>query len=618
MKGVSFTVVLAVALELAGCGSATGKHARPRSGSSEAPERDPLRSYAPRPLPEIEHAEGLELVWDKVEPGWVTGNSTVGDTTALSDGGFVVSGRHSGKLTLGHDDGNPTDLGEKKSRTRRNFLARYDATGKLIWARNIGGSSIRAITSLPDGALIISGHIARPTMLGSGNDPDVSTRFGVGTPKETRVSGCDPVVQEHQRLLPDEKYMPRGYTHRPDHSYAPSCTIGFVARYDLDGNLQWLRTIHSQFQSTTPVYSVMSDGSVVVTVQLKGVALLDAGTSAQQRVEVPFPPKRHVLGTTPFSEVRTTPFLIRYTPEGSVSWIRQLGEDFEPMKVVGVSALSDGTIAIAALKGTYWSNADDFAPRLFVGRLDGRGAWLWQEDALVIDVPSNRGVARAHLAKLPDDDLLVTYHLSGAEGPVAVRSTENRVVHQETFDSENRRENQGSFAARFDGLGRPRWYRQLTRGTMTFGPTVLADGSWLASGSVCKEAVGVVGPHHAARTEWKSSEGDCRPYIARFGPDGKLDAVFDPHETSENIAGRTFTELSDGTLLSAGTKSIPGSLASRVVLGAFRLSFDSTQSRDDRSGLGIAPRSDLHARGMRVGGTSPPRFGRFPIPHPPL
>jgi hypothetical protein len=597
MKGVPTAILLVLALGLAGCSTTTSPHARYGAGAPHASQDDPLQGYVPQPLPEIEHAEGLELVWDKVERGWMTGNSVVGGVEALSDSSFVVSGRHSGKLTLGHDDGNPTDLGEDDSRTRRNFLARYDASGALMWARNIGGSGLGPITPLADDSFIVSGPIDRPTMLGNGNDPSVSTRFGAGTPRETRVAGCEPVVEEHQRLLPDEKYMPQGYTHRRDHSYAPGCRISFVARYDSDGNLQWIRTIHTQFESHR-VHSVLPDGSVVVAAQVKGVALLDAGTSEQQRIRVPFPPKRHVLGTTPFTEFHSTPFLIRYAPDGSVSWVRQLGEAFELMRVEGVVALSDGTLAIAALKGTYWGEGQvspgprydehEFAPRIFVGRLDGGGRWLWHKDALVIDTPSTKGGVSADLTQLPGDDLLVTYRVHSVEAPIVVRSDESRVVHQAHFDDEDARWDGGTFATRFDAVGRARWHRQLARRGRTIDTTVLSDGSWLVGANVCGQPI-VFGPGHARQSERESAKG-CQLHIARFGPDGELDAVFDPRKTSENIAGFRFGTLPDGSLLSAGTKPMPNTLAQRFVMSRFRLSFDSppTHQGSDAPTAGVS------------------------------
>jgi hypothetical protein len=582
MKGVPAVVRLVLVMGLAGCSTASGPHARHRAAAPAAAEDDPLQGYVPQPLPEIEHAEGLELVWDKVESGWMTGNSVVGAAVPLSDGGFVVPGRHSGKLTLGHDDGNPTDLGEDKSPTRRNFLARYDASGALMWARHIGGSGVGPVTALPDDSLIVTGPIDRPTMLGNGNDPRVSTLFGAGTPHETRVPGCDPLVQEHQRLFPNDKYMPEGYTHQRDHAYVPGCRISFVARYDSDGQLQWMRTIHTQFESHR-VHAVLPDGSVAVAVQARAVALLDAGTSEQRRIPVPFPPKRPISGTTPFREVHSTPFLVRYAPDGAVSWVRQLGEDFEPMRIEGVAALSDGTVAIAALKGTYWGEGevspgprdDDaaFAPRIFLGRLDAGGRWLWRRDALVIETPSAKGRVGAGVTRLPGDDLLVTYRPSGIEGPMEVRSAENRVVHRARFDGEDTRWDSATFAARFDAVGRARWHRQLARRGRTFDTTVLSDGSWLLGVNVCERPV-VFGPGHARQSESESAKG-CQLHIARFGPDGELDAVFDPRETSENIAGFRFGTMPDGSVISAGTKPMPNTLAQRFVLSRFRLSFDS-------------------------------------------
>ncbi len=132
------------------------------------------------------------------------------DTCAFDDGGILVTGEFRGETIFGEGDGRQTldDGNAGNINAMSTFIAGYDAGGSLRFAaglNDVPGLGVSAVC-LDDGAFVISGTAH------SGNT------FGRGEPGET-VLFTDGAPGEH------------------------GIVMNFVARYNDDGTLSWVRGI---------------------------------------------------------------------------------------------------------------------------------------------------------------------------------------------------------------------------------------------------------------------------------------------------------------------------------------------------------------------------------------
>ncbi|MCK5804369.1 MAG: SUMF1/EgtB/PvdO family nonheme iron enzyme, partial [Lentisphaeria bacterium] len=107
------------------------------------------------------------FVWARQAGG--PGSDTALGIAALADGGILMTGTFSDTATFGPGDSNETDLttfGQTDA-----FLARYDATGALVWARGVGGPGVdvgAAVAALPDGTALFTGDFEKDAAFGDG------------------------------------------------------------------------------------------------------------------------------------------------------------------------------------------------------------------------------------------------------------------------------------------------------------------------------------------------------------------------------------------------------------------------------------------------------------------
>jgi hypothetical protein len=501
------------------------------------------RGPQPRPFPPVDVAAALDLLWEeRIGPINVKGFMATG-AAALPDGSFVVAGQSTGSLVFGRDGEQPTRLvGGQNLYGRRPFLARYDTDGRLLWARSVGGNFIHHVTALPDGSLAVTGEIM--PFENYGNDFGVSRRFGAGTPEETHVPGCEPLIARQNALYPSGG--PGFTTGFPSGrgEGQPTCDIFFVARYDSDGRFQWVRTVHGVRGAKSTGIAALPDGSLVLTAQLGGVVLFDAATAQEDLLELPVPRN--------MTSYRSTAFLIRYGPDGSVAWAREVAGAGEHVATSGVAAMADGSIVVAAWAGSYWSStARDhvLAPRVSVARFDGRGNRIW-ERGIEIEGPSAKDALI--LAEIPGGDLAIAF---GAElsGSMRLRwAGGQRLVRVEA--SEDRAK--AYLIARFDADGAMRWLWQASRAEDRRGLylktlSALPDGSLVVAGAVRGPAV--LAPGHRRELVWEATE-HYRVYVARFAPDGSFDSGFDTGAAFEGRRIDGAAVLPDGSMVTIGSR----------------------------------------------------------------
>jgi hypothetical protein len=255
---------------------------------------------------------------------------------AWPDGSVAIAGQFNGTITFGEGEPEQTRLA---STTDEIFLARYDADGKLRWAK-------RAITApyLPDWKLAAA---ADGGIVLYGTLENVTT-FNPGLADETKLMGGN---------------------------------IGFIAKLDDDGKVLWTRAF-SEPTGTNNITSAatFSDGGIVVTGSFQRILTLGPGESGETTLPAigsDFP------GRTQFPDA----FVARFDSGGRLEWaLREGGEVWDGGSHVEV--LDDGAIL---LTGGYTNNVTFGAGEpaettlstgpnemtAFVGVLEADGALRW-------------------------------------------------------------------------------------------------------------------------------------------------------------------------------------------------------------------------------------------------
>ena len=363
-------------------------------GGSSDSQREELE-----PLPQVRAANGLaaELVWRR-EQGWMTRSSFLSGVHPFSDGSVLVAGQNTGTLTLGEGDAATTIVGGRGQNGRRTWLARYDQDGGLIWAKPIGGNFITSVVITSDDSIIVTGDIAAHEA--AGNDFDLSRVFGAGTPGQTRVAGCEPAFEKFRREAPQREWAPT--SHSAGVGGQPTCSIRFVARFDRDGEFQWVRTSHSQYRGDAAIPVALPDGSAVVRFTLAGVALLDAGTPLEYDLELPLQRLD-----------QNVPFLVHYRPDGAIASVTQLSFPEERLNVRPF-AMGDDVIGLVGWWGMYIGTTDrsqylEFPPTFTLSALDIDDNYIWDIE-LEISPKSFYGAALpGEVDRFPNGDLLITF-----------------------------------------------------------------------------------------------------------------------------------------------------------------------------------------------------------------
>jgi hypothetical protein len=186
----------------------------------------------------------------------------------FDDGSCVVTGEFSGNVTFGPGDPNQTTLADAGDGDA--FIARYQPTGVLDWAKRAGGADDeegKAITALPGGDCVVTGFY------------EGTATFGPGEPLQTVMT----VV---------------------------GLSDAFVARYDAAGALVWARSAGGVEDEEGRAIARLSDGSVVVCGRMYDTATFGAGE-----------PNATILPHVDSADA----FLARYLPDGTLAWARAAG-----------------------------------------------------------------------------------------------------------------------------------------------------------------------------------------------------------------------------------------------------------------------------------------------------
>ena len=303
------------------------------------------------------------LVWAKRAGGndWAQGHSIA----ALSDGTSFVTGYFEGTATFG-----PGELNETMLTTpgfQGMFVAQYNADGTLGWAVRAGGSGGyiegNGIAALATGATWVTGALYGPAKFGWGDpneiilyppgdwdifvamyNPDgtlawAQTAGGAGTDRGLGIAVVPDLPATPTsgiRAVPGGSVLVTG-------SYENTAVFGdpqtgipltavdysdvFVARYLLDGTLDWAVSAGGDREDDGYGVASLPDGSSLATGEFRGTAIFGPGDPNE---------------TSLTSQCNSDFFLAKYDPDGALEWVRRAG---------GTNTDGVGSYSVAALEG---------------------------------------------------------------------------------------------------------------------------------------------------------------------------------------------------------------------------------------------------------------------------
>ena len=424
-------------------------------------------------------AGGIE--WDE---GW--------GVTTLSDNSTVVTGDFSNSATFGEGEANETVLVTNGDLDM--FVARYNAYGTLVWAKRAGGTGADigyAITTLSNDMTVVTGVFRD------------STTFGMGEANETVLV-----------------------------SYGEGDI--FVAQYDSDGTLEWVKQAGGILDEEGSGISTLSDDSTVLTGHFRGSATFGKGEANE---------------TILVSDGDRDIFVAQYNPDGTLAWAKRAGGALDDQGF-GITTLSEDSTVVTgrflsiATFGVGEANETVLSPLnrdIFVARYNPDGTLAWAEQA---GGPSHD--AGSGITTLSDDSTVITgyFWVTATFGEGEANET---VLVQGGASS-------GIFVACYDVDGTLEWAKSAggTQWDCAQGITGLLDNSTVVTGWFTGLATfGEGEPNETVMEGFGPAI-----FVARYNPDGTL--AWAKHVISGNgyDKGLGITTVSDD---------------STVVIGYFRL-----------------------------------------------
>jgi hypothetical protein len=333
------------------------------------------------------------------------------------------------------------------------FLVRVSGSGEVEWAACANQADPYGLVVMPDDGAVVGGEFENTAV------------FAPGTPEETSVTAVG----------------------RYDM---------FVARYDEDGKLLWVRTGGGEGRTHAAAVAPMPAGGVAVGGSFARHAVFGAGEANELVVD---------------SDTGDGIFVARYREDGTLVWVRGLPA-LHTDEGSALAALPDGSLLVVGrFSGTVMldtvSLTADGISDAFLARLDPSGTFVWAVRA------GGQGTDTADaLALLPDGTLLVTGHF------------ERTATFGRGEAGEKRLESAGDadiYLARYDADGR--FLNALQAGgegfDAGFAVAVDGDGGAVLAGSFEESATfGLDEPMETTLV----SAGEEDLFVARYDPQGAL------------------------------------------------------------------------------------------------
>jgi uncharacterized delta-60 repeat protein len=401
------------------------------------------------------------LIWAK-NVGVASNYGSSSGITALSDNSIVVTGPFYGSASFGQGEPNQTDL---NADLLDNFIARYNPDGTLSWVKGAGGASeyydACGITMLSDNSIVVTGLFQG------------SATFGQYEPNQTVLT-------------------------------SDSCHDIFVARYNPNGTLAWVKGAGGVTDDDGNAITALSDDSTVVTGFFNGSAIFGPGESNQ---------------TTLTSAGSGDIFIARYNPDGTLAWAKRAGGIADDVGKAIITLLDNsivvtGSFTESAKFGPSESNQTILTSAggedIFIARYNPDGALTWVKRA---------GGASTYdwgygITALSDSSIVVTGLFEGSVtfGPGELNQT--ALTSAGDIDI---------FIARYNQDGTLAWAKRAGGASYDRGNgiTTLSDNTTVVTGEYCGPAIfGSGEPNQTVLTTVDSNY--INAFIARYNVDGTL------------------------------------------------------------------------------------------------
>lgn len=221
------------------------------------------------------------LVWAKRAGG--RDEDYAEDVAIGPDGSIYVGGKMEGTATFGPGESNETVL-EADSGKANGFVAKYDRTGKLLWAAKDDSYEVNAISVLADGSVVATGVSIVTSMY----DPAGSRVWSSKVPLHPEAScgeyGCQ-LHSETVTALPDGSCIISGFVRgaaifgEGEDNETVFESLGdhgdiFLTKYGPEGDLVWVQGAHGSESNTSRGIVPLSNGDLVLGGQFKGTLSL--------------------------------------------------------------------------------------------------------------------------------------------------------------------------------------------------------------------------------------------------------------------------------------------------------------------------------------------------------
>jgi hypothetical protein len=319
------------------------------------------------------------FVWVRtIRPTTTADSAWPSSVARLPDGACLVAGTFHGQVTFGAGELNETVLQTLGTAPATSpdadydlFLARYEADGRLAWARRAGGAVndyVTALVALEDGGAALTGLFRKTATFSPGEPGEIVLTSHYADLFLARYDAAGHVVwvsRAEQEALPDGTYDPLATDYaygqslavEPDGSLLvagqvigtvvfgedePTETVftstdpdygdSFVARYAPDGTFIWVRRAVAGGHYAGRYLALTADGGYVLAGSLVGDAVIGPGPD-------------EVLSDSPGAYASTDVFLARYAADGSVAWARRVGADGAD-DATALAAFPDGSFGL--------------------------------------------------------------------------------------------------------------------------------------------------------------------------------------------------------------------------------------------------------------------------------
>jgi hypothetical protein len=376
-------------------------------------------------------------------------------------GNSYVTGLFTGSATFGLGQGNETTL-TSAGGTDDMFVAKYDASGALVWARRAGG--------------------------GSGGDlGDAIAVDGVGN---SYVTG---------RFFDSATFGP-GEVNQTTLTSAGTLDV-FVAKYDPSGSLLWVTSAGGPDFEQGLGIAIDGVGNSYVTGSFDSEAVFGLGEDNETSL----------VG---FADV----FVAKYDVDGALVWARSAGspDDGDQGNAIAVDGAGNsyvaGWFASSATFGPGEGNEtildSDGSADVFVAKYDASGALLWARRAGGAGNDTTFGIAVDAAG-----NSRVTGGFSGSAtfGPGDVN--EAILVSGGSRDA---------FVARYDGSGSLVWAKQVTGADFQRGEAIALDGEGNSYVAGIFEESATFGPGETNETTLTSAGETEDVFVASFDSGGAL------------------------------------------------------------------------------------------------